>query len=297
MKKSILLSASVIAALGASAQIPNSGFENWTTVGAYANPDNWGTLNAMTTPMAYTAEKGTPGSAGASYLKLTSKAITGMGVMPGIAATGNINMTTMSVTGGFPYTMRSMNLTGSWQYMAMASTDAGFVAVYLTKWNTGTMKRDTVASVVKPLAGMAMSWATFSIPLTYAKPFAPDSAMIIMSSSGMTPANGSYLWVDNLAFSGTAPTAVTSVTSNINNVALYPNPAKNKINLSFSSKVTTNYTAQIIDVLGKVVNARAVNAIQGINQLSFDVSTLAPGAYSLSLNDGTQSSVQKFIVQ
>lgn len=304
MKKSILLSTFVMAALGASAQIPNAGFESWTTVGSYSNPDNWGTLNAMTTPIAYTAEKGTPGSVGTSYLSLTSKTITGMGVVPGIAATGNINMTTMAVTGGFPYTMRSMNLTGSWQYMAMSSTDAGYIAVYLTKWNTTAMKRDTVASATKTLSGMAMSWATFSIPLTYAKSFAPDSAMIIMSSSGgssvgmgSTPANGSYLWVDNLAFSGTATTAVSSVESNINDVTLYPNPAKNKINLSFSSKLSKSYTAQIMDVLGKVVNTRTVNATTGSNLLSFDVSTLPSGTYSLSLNDGMQSSVQKFLVQ
>ncbi len=299
MKKSILLSAFLAAALGTSAQIPNAGFESWTTIGSYSNPDNWGTINAMTAPMSvYTAEKGTPGSVGASYLKLTSKTVTGMGVMTGIAATGNINTTTMAITGGFPYTVRALNLTGSWQYMAMSTSDAGYISVYLTKWNTGTMKRDTVASAVQSLSGMAMSWAPFSIPLAYSKSFTPDSALIIMSSSsGFTPANGSYLWVDNLAFSGTATTAVASIESNINNVALYPNPAKNKINLSFSSKVTTNYTAQIINILGKVVNTSTVNATQGSNQLSFDVSTLPSGTYSLSLNDGTQSSVQKFIVQ
>jgi hypothetical protein len=298
MKKTVLLSALVMAAFGASAQIPNAGFETWSTVGSYSEPDSWGTLNAMTTSMSvYTAEKGTPGSPGTSYLKLTSKTVTGMGVMPGIAATGQINMSTMNVTGGFPYTTRPANLTGSWQYMAMSGSDQGFVAAYLTKWNSTTMKRDTVASAVKPLAGMAMSWATFSIPLTYNMSFAPDSALIIMSSSGMTPANGSYLWVDNLAFSGAGPTAITSTESIINNVTLYPNPTKDKINLSYSIKESGNYSVQIVDLLGKVVSTQTIHALQGNNRLSIDIPTLAAGTYSLNLSNGTQSAAQKFVVQ
>lgn len=298
MKKTLLLSTFLMAVVIASAQIPNAGFETWSTVGSYSEPDSWSTLNAMTTSMSvYTAEKGTPGSPGTSYLKLTSKTVTGMGVMPGIAATGAVNVSTMNVTGGFPYTTRPANLTGSWQYMAMSGSDQGFVAVYLTKWNVSTMKRDTVAYAVKPLAGMAMSWATFSIPLTYNKSFVPDSALIIMSSSGMTPANGSYLWVDNLAFSGAGPTAITSTESIINNVTLYPNPTKYKINISCNIKDGGNYTVQIVNLLGKVVNNQTVHAVQGNNKLSIDIPTLAVGTYSLTLTNGMQHSSHKFIVE
>jgi hypothetical protein len=298
MKKTILCSAFVMVALGAFAQIPNAGFENWSTTGGYDNPDSWGTLNAMTTSMSvYTAEKGTPGSPGASYLKLTSKTVTGMGVMPGIAATGAVDMATMSVTGGFAYATRPAILTGSWQYMAMSGSDQGFIAVYLTKWNSSTMTRDTVASAVKPLTGMAMSWATFSIPLTYNKSFAPDSSLIIMSSSGMTPANGSYLWVDNLAFSGTGPTGISSAENTINSIALYPNPARDKINISYSVKMSGDYTMKITDISGKVINTQTVRATQGNNKLSIDIPALAAGVYSLGLSNGTQSTAHKFVVQ
>lgn len=70
----------------AFAQIPNSGFENWTTMGSYSNPDNWDQLNAMTNPNSvYTCVKGTPGNPGSSYIKLTSKTVGTMGVMHGLA--------------------------------------------------------------------------------------------------------------------------------------------------------------------------------------------------------------------
>lgn len=59
----------------ATAQLPNPGFETWTNMGTYENPDGWATLNDLTTMSGiYTATKGTPGSPGSSYLKLTSHA-------------------------------------------------------------------------------------------------------------------------------------------------------------------------------------------------------------------------------
>lgn len=297
MKKTLLLSSFLISAVAASAQIPNAGFESWSTTGGYSNPDSWGTLNAMTTSMSvYTAEKGMPGSPGTSYLKLTSKTVTGMGVMPGIAATGTINMSTMNVTGGFAYATRPANLTGSWQYMAMSGSDQGLIAVYLTKWNSTTMMRDTVANALRSLSGMAMSWATFSIPLTYKKGFAPDSALIVMSSSGMTPADGSYLFVDNLAFAGSGPTAISSTESIINNVTLYPNPAKDKLNISYSIKEGGNHTIQILDLLGKTVSNQTVRAVQGNNRISIDIPTLVAGTYLLTLSNGAEHSTHKIII-
>jgi hypothetical protein len=66
-------------------QIPNNSFENWTTVGSYSMPDQWDNLNPSTTGAGiYTCTKGTPGNPGTGYLKLTSKTISGMGVVPGI---------------------------------------------------------------------------------------------------------------------------------------------------------------------------------------------------------------------
>src|SRR5579883_753034 len=84
------------------AQIPNPGFETWNTVGSYNVPAGWDNLNSMTTAMStYTCTKGTPGYAGASYLQLISKTVTGLGVVPGIAVSGVMNKTTMQPQSGF----------------------------------------------------------------------------------------------------------------------------------------------------------------------------------------------------
>ncbi|MBI1836487.1 MAG: hypothetical protein HYR91_04405 [Flavobacteriia bacterium] len=148
------------------AQIPNNGFENWTSMGSYSNPDGWATLNDVTAASSvYTATKGTPGNVGASYLKLTSKTV-GPTVVNGIAVSGTINPTTMQPSAGFPYTGQPVSLTGKWQHMIFGSSQ-GSVSVTLTKWNTTTNQRDIVASGSQTLSGMAMSWASFTINLNY----------------------------------------------------------------------------------------------------------------------------------
>ena len=47
--------------------ISNNGFEDWTSMGAYNNPDSWTSLNDMKAPMStYTCVNGTPGPVGAT---------------------------------------------------------------------------------------------------------------------------------------------------------------------------------------------------------------------------------------
>ena len=49
--------------------IPNNGFENWTSMGTYNNPDNWASLNDLTATMnTFTCVKGTPGVVGTMEL-------------------------------------------------------------------------------------------------------------------------------------------------------------------------------------------------------------------------------------
>lgn len=298
MKKALLLSCAFCATFSAFAQIPNASFENWSNSNGYNTPDGWSNINAMTAPMSvYTAEKGTPGTVGSSYLKLTSKTVAGMGVMPGIVATGNINPTTMSVSGGFDYNMRPANLTGSWQYMSGNSTDQAVVAAYLTKWDMGNMKRDTVAIAMRSLTGMVMSWATFSVPFTYSKGVMPDTALIVMSSSGMTPANNSYLYVDNLAFAGNvAGTGVSSITS-ISGIQVYPNPATDELTVNFSTTSAQTCTLSVTDMVGRTITSQHVKATQGRNHTSVNVHGLASGSYLLRINNGLESAVSHITIK
>jgi len=117
MKQIFILLCISIVCKPSFAQIPNAGFETWThssAGGGYDTPDNWGTTNSYTTiASTYTCEKGSSGApSGSNYLVLTTK---NCGVnVPGVAVTGVINLvgTTVSISGGIPFSSRPASLKG-----------------------------------------------------------------------------------------------------------------------------------------------------------------------------------------
>ena len=281
-------------AISVSAQIPNNGFENWTVTGNYSTPDGWGNLNPVTSAgSVYTCLKGTPGNVGTAYLKLISKTVSGMGVVPGIAVSGVLNPVTHQAVSGFPYTNRPASLTGKWQYMAYLS-DKGYIATYLTKWSTTLHKRDTIAFNVTLLPGMVMSWQSFTTALSYKSAETPDSAMIILSASGNTPVNGSYFYLDALAFSGGNVGIPESMASSA--LTVYPNPVSgNSITIDAINHEITVNMVEIFDISGKLVSRIVTdNHLLPVNA---DVSTLRAGTYILRITFPPKTLETKFIRQ
>ncbi|MBS1647907.1 MAG: T9SS type A sorting domain-containing protein [Bacteroidetes bacterium] len=297
MKKTILSTiCGVFITVTASAQIPNGGFESWTLVGgAYQNPNNWDNLNAFTNAMGvYTCTMGTPGNPGHAYLKLTSKTVSGMGVVPGIATTGTINTTTLKVSGGFPFTQRPQSLMGNWQYMPFGSNDTSMVAVYLTQWNSTSNTRDTVAFAVQNLTGMVMSWAAFTINLTYKNGNNPDTAQIILASSKSTPSANSYLYIDNLSFAGSVSGIKTNNPSTVK-VRIFPNPATDKVVLTAHESVFSDTKIELFDILGKQVKSYTH---KNINQdYTIPVSDLEKGMYFIQVTAGNDVFIHKMYKQ
>ena len=293
MKRIIILLSAIIFTSSAIAQIPNSGFEIWTSAGSYMTPTGWDNMDSMTSSLSvYSCMQGTPGSPGSYFLKLVSKNA-GLGVVPGIAMSGKMNVTTMQPQSGFALASRPQSLTGSWQYMAYGS-DQGFIYAQLTKWNTTTMKRDTVAVALQNLTGMVMAWGTFTINLNYLSGSYPDSALIILSASGASPVNNSYLYIDNLAFTGSVPgTAVANTLLN-NSISVYPNPTKNLVVIE-SNNLVTGTKVQCIDVVGKIVKEDIISA--GTNKYSLNIQGLQTGTYFVKISNQFGDQVQKLIVQ
>jgi hypothetical protein len=297
MKKIFSFSAAILACGIATAQISNASFENWTTTGGYENPTGWDQLNSITSSTStYTCAKGTPGTVGSSYMKLTSKTVTGMGVVPGISVNGILDMTSYMAKSGTPSAVRPVSLIGSWQYMGF-SGDVGYVAILLSKWNTTTNMRDTVAFANRLLSGMVMSWGTFSIPLTYHSTMIPDSAMIILSASGSTPANNSYLYVDNLAFTGTVPTGIPAMADISSSVSVFPNPTSGITILSYKCTSVRDIDINVSDVSGRSMLTSKNKTVVGENSFPIDVSVFPKGIYMIKIVDKENTVVQKLIIQ
>jgi hypothetical protein len=273
------------------AQIPNSGFENWTTVGSYQNPDGWSTMNNTTSASGiFTATKGTPGDQGTAYLVLTSKKIASV-VINGIAVSGVLDSITQLPRSGFAFDQRPQSLTGNWQHM-IYGTSQGSVSAILTRWNNANAKRDTIAKAYQTLSGMAMGWANFTINFTYQNGNFPDTCIIVLKASGAIPSDYDYLWVDNLAFSGSVA-GITENTIQGNVIKIFPNPALDYITLNINTGNNEERVLNIYNSLGVLVKFEILKQ----DQKQIFVGDLNNGVYIIEVKSHNWSEKQKIIIQ
>lgn len=296
MKKFSLVLFLIIVATTGKPQIPNNSFENWSTVGGFLMPDQWDNLNPTTHSAGiYTCTKGTPGNPGSAYLKLTSKTVTGMGVVPGIAVCGILDQTTRLPVSGFPYNQRPQYFTGKWQYMVYG-IKPGFMNLKLTRWDGASGTRIIVASINKILPGMVMSWGNFSLPFVYEDGQYPDTCMILLSASGSSATNNDYLWLDNLQLTGTV-TAIEPDKPSAMNFAVYPNPVRDFLTLSFTSVAKESAALSLFDFQGRMVLEEKLNLQPGENRFTLDVNNFSPGIYLLKVVNGSDAKTVRIMVR
>ncbi len=297
MRKLILCTSIAVLAVSnlSVAQIPNSGFESWTNMGTYSNPDGWGTMNNTTAiASVFTATKGTPGNPGTAYLMLTSQTV-GAAVVNGIAVSGKLDSITMQPISGFAFNQRPQKFTGKWQHMIYGSSQ-GSISVKLTKWNIGTNSRETVATANQALSGMAMSWAAFTINFTYLTGNAPDTCIIVLKASGSSPTVDDYLWVDNLAFTGVVA-GIENQKNFLNNILIYPNPSSKNIIVNLNLKTAEETTFDLLDLTGKIISSKTETLPQGESTQTIDISGIAKGSYLLKVNTKMGTETRKVIVE
>jgi len=81
-------------------------------------------------------------------------------------------------------------------------------------------------------------------------------------------------------------------TNDLNDVALYPNPANNQISLDLTS-VENNISIRVMDVSGRVV-IEQLNQKPGSVQ-NFEITSFKSGLYFMVLDDGKTQEIKKFI--
>ena len=289
MKALFTVAIATIFSLASFAQaIPNNSFENWSNPNGYNTPDNWMCLNDYTATMNnFTCMRGTPGTTGMYYMKLISKNVVGLGVVPGVAVCGSLNMSNFSAIGGFPFAFRPTSFDGKWQYMGASTNDVGKIEVLLTHFDSATGLRDTVGRAYHDLIDMEMSWVNFSFPFTYYNSNVPDTCMIYMNASGAAPEATSYLYVDNLSFAIPTNNDELNADAELN---LFPNPASSNITLSLPLTFSSSTNVRIYNALGQFVVEQQAQA--GMNV--FDISNLPKGMYYLVATSEQQSKTLQF---
>lgn len=193
MKKllSIIFIFSVLTTL-AQQQLPNPDFENWSDT---HNADGWNILEVGTSPFLYYSAVQTNDAAyESSAVKLETQSILGQ-IMPGLILLGEINMETYMPEGGIEFTNRPTGISFHYKY-APAPNDSSLMFLILTKWNSDTNTRDTIAGTFFTQSEEIIEYTKKTLPIFYQSIDAPDTINIIFVSSGETPVVGSTFYVD-----------------------------------------------------------------------------------------------------
>ena len=168
-------------------------------------------------------------------------------------------------------------------------TDSTSVKVLLTKWNTSTMLRDTIAYGASYYNAMAHSWFVGSTYLNYQSGDAPDSALIILSSSSSSPKNGSYIYLDNLLFTGSV-IGINEQSVNQEDVLIYPNPTVESLTVELKNNVAIAEIA-VCDIMGKQVFRTSFLKSVTVNTMAW-----ARGTYFIKISRNNKSSINKKII-
>jgi hypothetical protein len=267
----------------ATAQVPNGGFENWTTVGTYQDPSQWITFNALTSLGGSdpSCQQGTPGAVGNYYATITTRNTT-LGLIQGIISVGDATSGNI----GFAYSSRPAALTGQWQYGIQAG-DSALVAVQLTKWNSATQSEDVIGVGAVEVGGSLTGWNTLNVPINYTSSQNPDTAFIAIASSMNSPVDGSFVKVDALAFGGT-PAGISETEAAVA-LRVYPSPATDRLTITAEEPIAEVF---IMDMTGRTVLRQEVNAGTAV----LNVADYHSGRYLLQLRmaDGKRM-VRSFI--
>ena len=244
--------------------VTNAGFENWTPVANYMNPDNWNTSNATSVQFGFGATVARSDSSHSLlYAMQLQTGSFGGQQFPGVATNGvaTIGIGTVNIVGGTSWVLRSSKMSGYFEYNSGNGIDSGLVTVILLKRTASG--RDTIALGKKSL-GAQVGYASFDVNLTYRDWWRnPDSVLIVIQSSkGLLAAQaGTWLRVDDISFTGNVPAGINTISTSAINVSVYPNPANDFVHFAISN-INNAKSLNIFDILGKKIKSVEITSAQ-----------------------------------
>jgi hypothetical protein len=269
-----LLVLTLILAVSASAQIPNSGFESWTS----GEPDGWTTNNSAPTLVPIT-QSSTSHSGSSSARGEVLDVDFGFGYAPILDAGTD--------AAGFPLSTRPGSL-GGFQQFSPIGGDRLFITCILFK---GGISGTEVGGGAIVISIAASSFTAFSVPINYVNAETPDTAaisiVILGPASGSPIAHvGSFFLVDDLAFGGAVgvendkPGIPDAFRLDQN----YPNPFNPSTVIDYELAAGSVVTLKVYNVIGQEV-ATLVNDMMpaGRHQARWNASGLPSGVYTYRL--------------
>jgi hypothetical protein len=284
MKQALPLAFTLLLPAALRAQdIPNAGFEAWTTVGSYQDPTGWRTSNMVSYSVdgSLTCEQGSPGAVGDHFVKVSDRLLDGMGMQSGSINTGTEGM----LFPGFPFTERPDAFNGHWQYHPVGVGHDGVVGAVLSRWNPVMGNRDIIANASMHALDPITAWESFSVPFLYYSDLVPDTANVMIIASQNTTEDGTSIWVDDLGFGQLQSVPEVEGVA----VELWPSPASDQLRIRAGVLLSE---VLVQDLSGRLMGRTTPNRAETV----VPVSALPAGMYlaQLRMADGRRA-VRTFV--
>jgi PKD repeat protein len=121
--------------------------------------------------------------------------------------------------------------------------------------------------------------------------------------NGMTIENGGHPGTSNMAGRSngftlnvmhSSPTGISELPA-IANLHVWPNPARNELNLTFSNTIAGTVPVTVIDPSGRVVIAEDHALTPGSNTLRLNIGPLGPGLYMVRIGNDARNARHRFM--
>ena len=258
--------------------ITNAGFERWTAVSSYEDPDDWTTLNPagviLGAEMAFQSTAAGEFHSGSAAIKLVTADVQFFGMTPSVLTTGEINTGTQEIEGGWPINSRPSAFGGWFRYDTLMA-DTGLVSITLSKINAGTGMSEIIGYAEQDILATDSMFQNIELTVNYTSTEVPDEVLLLMTSGGNSAQDGSALFVDDLYYS--FPSGIETPESI--GLELFPNPVTNVLNIHSTAGLKFN-SVQVYSIDGRLILTSTVNS----NNSRVDVSSLKTGAYIIELN-------------
>jgi hypothetical protein len=129
-------------------------------------------------------------------------------LIPGIVGTDSLDIPNATIILGKRYTSKPIKFQGYYKYQPVGG-DSGIILVLLSKFNTASHHRDTVAYAQQLIKNATSSYTPIDLSINYYNSETPDSLTLIIASSGgvnfvdlmnCKGQVGSKLWIDEIQF-------------------------------------------------------------------------------------------------
>ena len=269
-------------------QVPNAGFEDWTT----GEPNSWITNNAS--GFFTTITQSNSFHTGSSALKGEVVFVTEFGnFAPYVIADDG-----SSSLGGFPVTQRYNSFKGFYKLNTTAD-DKILILLVMFVGDSGVGAGVTMLN-------SAASYTQFALPIGYDQGFSgtPDRCVISIqiadaSGSGTNVSLGSEMYIDDLELS---MDVVSDVEDQVQPLAFqleqnYPNPFNPSTKINYQISQNDFVSLKVYDVLGNEV-ATLVNEEKpaGNYEVTFDARSLSSGTYFYKLQAGSFVEIKKMML-